>query len=247
MEKEYNFTEIEKYVKDELEGAELTAFEDKLSQDKDLVVEVDFYKQVAEVTMLKGLFEEAESELTSEKKETIIAPKKEAKVFSLSRKVLSLAASFLVLVFAGWWVLSPGINTSSEEYLALANDNFVHYPAQASRGEADNPSLYDTYKNKEYKLAAVELEQYATTNKDATAQLYAAISYLTLNQPQKAAKLLSSVEGIESLDNRKYYYLGLAQLQLGEKEKAITAFKQVNDIDAFLYKKATSILETLNK
>jgi len=250
MEKNYNYTEIESYVKEELKGADLAAFEEKLSMNSELGKEVDFYKQIAEVTTLKGLFEEAELELVTEEKEKTevsTTQKKEAKTFSLSRRILAMASSFLVLVFAGWWLFSTNLNTSSGEYLALANDNFIHYPSLASRGDEANPSLYNNYKNKDYKEAAIELEQYATTNKDATAQLYAAISYLALNQPQKAIDLLSEVEGVESLNNRKFYYLGLAQLQLGQKENAITAFKQVNDIDAFLFKRATTILETLKK
>ena len=253
MDKNYNYTEIEQYVKAELTEAELRKFEKKLSQDMALKEEVDFYKQLAEVSVLQGLFEEAESEMAeveeeNEEEEESIKPtsKKEATVFSFSRRIISLAASFLVLVFAGWWIYSAD-STSSDLYTELAGENFVHYPAQASRGSTEHSTLYDNYKNKNYQSASVELEKHATTEKDLTAQLYASISYLALDQPRKTVDLLEGMEGVESLNNRKQYYLGLAYLQLGQKEKALIAFKQVNEVDAFLYKKAINILKNLEQ
>lgn len=107
MEKEYNYSEIEKYAKNEMTEKELQSFQEALKTDEELLAEVDFYKQIAEVASLKGLFEEAEEELHQEsekvtqKKDNVVSIRPEAKVRRLGiRKILSYAASVGLLVVA---------------------------------------------------------------------------------------------------------------------------------------------------
>ncbi len=238
MENNFDYNQIEKYVRNELKGKPLAEFEKKVTNDADLAKEVSFYKELAEVTKLKGLFEEADKEMEEEEG----APK----VFYLSRKILALAASVLVLLIATWWLVFPNKPTVSPEQVALANDNFVHYPYQ-KRGGDDHPTLYDTYKSKNYQKAAVELQKYATKNDNNQARLYSAIAYLGIDQPNKAIELLNDLEAKKELQDPKNYYLGLAYLKLGKKELAITSLKKVNSLNVFLHNKASALLVSLEK
>lgn len=251
MEDNHDYTTIEKYVKNELEGSSLSEFENKVANDATLAKEVEFYKQLAEVTKFKGLFEEAEKEM---EEEVVVVPDFKAKktpsseknIFHLSRRVLALAASVLVLVLATWWLFSSSEPNPSPELIALADKNFVHYPMQA-RGDEPNPTLYANYKSKKYELASVELEKYAIENKDNNALLYSAIAYLGMDNPNRTIALLNNLEGEESFQNRKYYYMGLAYLKKEQKEEAVDALKRVNDFDIFLYNKAVNLITTLEK
>ena len=256
MENNDNYIEIEKYLNEEMESSELQVFENKLVQDKEVGAAVDFYKKVAEATELKSLFAEAEKEMEAKVIPPVAAaaPVKlkekkpsssENNVFHLSRSVLALAASVLVLIFSTWWLFSPSKPVLSPELIALADKNFVHYPIQA-RGDESNPTLYDNYKSKNYQLAAAELEKYAIANEDNKALSYSAIAYLGLDNPNKTITLLNSLEE-KNLQNRKYYYLGIAYLKKGQKDAAVDALKQVNDFDVFLYSKAVDLINTLEK
>lgn len=165
------------------------------------------------------------------------------KTVSFNRRILSIAASFLLLAGAAWWAFS---GNDAEKYNSLANANFVHLPATEIRGgENDEVKVYESYVEKDYKTAAPLLREEGNKTKDSQKWLFSAISYLALENPNECLNLLSKMENDPVLNNEKFYYQGLAFLKKGNKTKAIDAFNKINEAKPFLYKKAQEILVKL--
>ncbi len=245
MEEKDLHLQIQAYLDQDMSPTEATAFEKELANNETLQADFDLFKDINEdlgnvklQQFKKKLAIVVEQDITTSAKE-------DAPIFSLSRRVLSLAASVLVLAIAGWWVF----NQSSEidpALAALGDDNFFHYPAEdASRGTTDTDNLYDSYEAKAYASAATTLEQHGLNSQDQEALLFSAIAYLGDQQAQKTIDLLTNLADAPHLINKKYYYLGLAYLKVGEPTKAIAAFKQMNEGDPFIYNKAQGILKQL--
>ena len=138
----------------------------------------------------------------------------------------------------GWWAF--GGNNSSE-FNQLAEANFIHYPIEEIRGDEDPDAIYENYINKNYQLAAPELKESGDKNSDPEKWLFSAISYLALDNPEECINLVEKIGDNPSLNNKKFYYKGLAYLKKGNKNKAIQSFKEINEIDEFIFNKAQHI------
>ncbi len=104
---------IVQYIRHELTNQEKANFEQNLQEDADFKEEVDFYKDLSKVVNWKGAMEEAQEELLEQQHTP-------ARVRTLGiRRLLSFAASFLVLLTCGtlWFA-----NTNYSD-VALANLN----------------------------------------------------------------------------------------------------------------------------
>lgn len=140
MEKAYNYQEIEDYVNKKLSTSESADFEAKMAKDSNLTDEVNFYKDVAKVTKYKSqkdienTISAAESELSADGFFNHKANKTgNTRVFRL-RNIQAIAASFLVLIVAGFWIMSS--NYSNE---GLVADHFSDTGISSGLRSSDNP------------------------------------------------------------------------------------------------------------
>lgn len=246
MEEKDIHLQIQAYLSEDMSPNEAQAFEKELDSNQALKADFELFKDINE--------DLGNVELQQFKKKLAVVVDQDiatstttsTPVFKLSRRILSLAASVLVLAIAGWWMSNQN-NEINPELAALSESNFLHYPVDdESRGTEDSDKLYDSYTAKDYAIAATTLEQHGLSNQDNKALLFSAIAYLGDNKAEKAIALLTSLADTPYVSNKKYYYLGLAYLKIGEQEKATTAFKQMNEGDPFIYNKVQGILNQLD-
>ena len=244
MEKKYTFDEIQNYLNSEMSSEAVILFEETLEENEDLKNDLNLFKDI-EADLGNTELEEFKKKIKSfSEKKTESIFQNSNQTFSLFRKVVSIAASILLIAFAGWWIINQNNTVLDNELVALANDNFIHYPAQEeSRGNEVKSEIYASYEAKEYQLAAITLEQFGIENNSQEALFFAAISYIGINNNEKAIDLLLDLDKTSFLANKIQYYLGLAYLKQGKKTKAINALKLINKSDIFLYDRAKKVLE----
>ena len=239
--------QIQKYLDKSMSKEERINFEEELNKNKTLQQDfkllrdieqelgnnelIDFKKKLA------GVMEQSVSPTSIE------VPSR--KVLPISSKLLSVAASLLVIGFTAWWLYSSSAEKSIS-YAVLADDYFIHYPAEEiARGTEERNPIYNHYKAKNYRLAATELDKYAQENSDYDALLIAAIAYLADNKPNKTIQLLQKIPDTPYFKNKKNYYLALSHLKQGHKTTALEVLQTINETDKFLYTKAQDLFSKL--
>jgi len=222
MEKNYNIDDIEDFLNQEMNAAELAAFEKEMAADKELAAEVDFHEDVIKgiqgaapmdfqkmisethgVLKEEGFFSEEAVEQT--KASTI---KKEAKVRRIGfSRVLAYAASVALVLFAGWWVFSS-------------------QPTQPEQLFANNFSIHQD-------VLSVEIEDRLAetgfgTNKEALNNLQIAIDNYNSGRYQEAVDQFSAFQANAPQDGLASYasfYKAIASLKLNNAEVAETALE----------------------
>ena len=159
MEKDYHYQNIEDYVNGKLKGNSKKVFEAQLAADQELAREVAFYQDLSDVsevvgdesleTLISGIDSELAAEDFFQEKDAMIKTiesktktsdnKKGKRPVIKLRKLMSLAASILVLVTAGtlWWSNS---NYSNE---SLASNYFNQQTILSiSRTSGENTDIF---------------------------------------------------------------------------------------------------------
>lgn len=149
-----------------------------------------------------------------------------ARVFKL-RPVLAIAASFLVLIAAGFLFLQDSPKRD------LFVDNYDVYPSIIKpivKGEINSSSLLDeamiNYQESNFKLANEQLSKIDRVSD--TVLFYKAITEIELGEDQKS---LETFELIDDRTSRFYkesqWYSALLVLKDGQNEKAKTLFQSI--------------------
>ena len=115
MEDKYNIAD---YVKGRMSQEDKLRLEQELQMNEDLAAEVDFYKEMQSFANLKNKMDAFDKDLQKETKVMAMKPKAKVRRFN-TRRSISLAASFLVLLVAGGLWFSNA-NYSNQ---ALSNKN----------------------------------------------------------------------------------------------------------------------------
>ena len=264
------------YLNDELPEELIEIFEQRMATDEAFVQEVAFQQDlVSSVDLLgdrrlqeniqatdanlqaSGFFEQLKSE-SSEKKE--VAPK--TKVVSLfSRRTLAIAASFLLLFSAGYFLLRPagsypGLYTAyfQSDSEALENEiGNLSALGMAIPDKARRESLktaLDLYQSQDFKTACQmltdHLQQYPG---DAGALYFQGLSLMESNKFKRAASAFGQLLDLPgaAYQSGALWYQGLSYLQLrGKKAEARAIFEELAADAASSYSsQAKAILEEL--
>lgn len=276
MEKNYNIDDIENFLNQEMDAEALAAFKKEMANDKDLAAEVDFHQDI--VKGIQGAapldFSKMVSNVHSEMKEegffleeveqaATSTTKEEAKVRSLGiRRVLAIAASFALIVFAGWWLVSSQ-STQPEQIFA---DNFaVHQDMLsveiedrlAETGFGSNKALLnnlqkgiDAYNIKDYPTAISIFEQFEQTATEDPlvnyAKFYKAIAFIETNQLAKAQNSLEQLaeKPNTSLINDINWNLALVYLKQNNIQPAVSILQLLTATETHKVK-AETVLKSL--
>ena len=260
MEKNYNIDDIENFLNQEMDAAELAAFEKEMANDEALKTEVNFHEDVVKgiknagpmafkdlvagvhsEMKTEGFFEETATDKVEDQTVT-----KEAKVRSISIfRRLAIAASFALLLTAGWFMFARP-NTPEQLF-------------------ADNFTIHQD-------VLSVEIEDRLAetgfgTNKEALNKLQQGINSYTAGDYQQAINQFStfqSAAGDDALADYARFYQAISLLETKDiskaqeiLEKLITkpSFPLIDDANwylALIYLKqdnkqgATFILRTLS-
>ncbi len=235
---------IQSYLDNSMPALERTVFEQRLLLDEHLKAEFETAKEIESQLgdqELQAFRTKVKKIVDSEK--TIAAPTLSVVKDKNRSLILSLAAAILLLVCA---VLVFNKAGQQPDLASMATEYFIPYPADVqSRGGASQNEVYNEYRDGSYGKSAIKLEEYARLNNDDEAKLFAAISYLAIQNPSKSILLLNEINQTPSLINKVNYYKGIAHLRLENQIKAKKAFLLINNGDQFLYNKAQEVLSKM--
>ncbi|MEM1327937.1 MAG: hypothetical protein AAGI23_18405 [Bacteroidota bacterium] len=257
MKDNYNINEIEAYLNKEMSEAERIAFEQRLEVDGELAKEVEFHRAVvggidkAGVLDFRVMVGEVHQELKGEQffEAKTVAQKPETKVRTMRfgrRRILSIAASFAVLLVAAWWLFLRPI---SPEQLYANNfelpDNQLTTQIEdrlAATGFGTNKSALRTleeamteFETGNYVKAISGFRAFKTAAPQdglvAQASLYEAVALLELNEVTEAQNLLLDLvqNDASTLQEDAQWYLALSYLKIENTATALEWLNQLND------------------
>jgi len=233
-----NFELIEKYFSNSLSDDEYILFNHLLKNDDIFKEEFLFQKDLKKAlshnqkNSLKTTLQNFESNIKNEK------------VFHL-KKWLAAASIILVLGFS-YFLFSDSFNNSPEKLYAEYFEpyrNVIHPVVRSENEKTIKSSAFMAYENGKYHKA-LNLLNSVSNNDDEYIRFYSAMCYLGLNKNLDAIDLLLPIaNGISNPDSDKNFeakanwYLGLAYLNSGDINKAISQFSIVVNHPSCSYKK----------
>lgn len=216
------------------------AFAEALAQQRDLLAVVD--KKVE--NDLRNLLVEEEANL----KKTVLSAD-EKPTFSIG-KWLSGAAAIVVFLVAGWLLFKGGSDSGSSR---LFTENFTAYTniiAPNRRGNNDERRLslaFLAYDNKQYQKAIDEFEALKSDTLQNELTFYIGVSYLALEEVEKAMITLAEVSEDSRFAMEKQWYMALAYLKKNDIDATKEALNKALALstDPVLTRKATELLDKL--
>jgi len=255
MKKEFKYIDqIEKYFAGELEGKELQNFEEQVEQDKELAEEISIFKDMMVAVDMVG-DEELEASVKGVHeglKHEGFFSKDDAKVVGFKsrqnlRRVLALAASFLIIVVAAFYFFLSGSDPAEKVFarhyqpeqsnISIILDDLERFglaDPEADRKESLTGAL-KYYENQEF-LNSLEAfkEHLIAYPEDKIAKLYYGLSLLDQEESAMAVEELESLTRLIGFEheNTANWYLAMAYLQSGNKtetQKAIDILELLSD------------------
>jgi len=266
MEKNYNIDDIENFLNQEMDAADLAAFEKEMAADKDLAAEIDFHADVIkgiegaapldfrkmvgnvhEEMKTEGFFSDTE---TDEVVENNTQQEATVRNISLFRR-LAIAASFALVLTAGWFLLNQPNNTPEQ----LFADNFtIHQDVLsmevedrlAETGFGTNKVTLNelqkginAYNEQDYNIAISTFNNFeGIAPEDALinyAKFYKAIALLKTEQVSTAQEVLERIieqPAFPLIDDAKWY-LALIYLKQDNKQGATFLLRTLSLSDAY--------------
>lgn len=169
-------------------------------------------------------------------------------------KLWLVAASVILLIGLGFWYVNDSYFPSNEK---IYTENFEPYRniiQPVERGKEINTIEYKAfvaYENREFHKA-INLFNSSENSEAVYTQFYKAMCYLGINKSSEAIDILlpiaTSENQMNSLNEKANWYLALAYLKNGEKEKAISQFSLVanHPNNSFKKEEARKILNYLD-
>ena len=140
---------IEAYILDTLSKDERTRLEEEMQSDPELANQVEIQRTLIYSVETLGLKQKLQAIAAKESIASNASIKPEAKVRSLIPRSLAIAASFLVLLAAGWWAFKGASSSAAGDI----DDIFYADPGLPTKmGENDEFNFYDAmvdYKREE--------------------------------------------------------------------------------------------------
>ncbi len=242
---EDKFLQIEKYISGELQGRELSDFEEKLKTDTNFAEELAIYKDLESSMCLEAqkrqkqkdveaTFSDLGSLYFEEEKTKSIVPTNNQSVpkqgGQIRKTILGITSIAAVLFFV--FLLRGFLQTPSTPQ-DLYSDYAIHNPIEITQmGDANNKILIEaaqTFNQKKYAESLPKFNTYlAKESDDSEIILYRGIAYLETDNLTKAIddfRLIS--EGNSVYTNDALWYWGLTCLKQGKTRKALYLFSQI--------------------
>lgn len=226
---------IEKYLLDEMSGAERKDFEAILKTDAPLREEVELHRKVAETLRGEKIHDFRKTlQNVDNQWERPIGKQSGGKVFRINwRRVLAVAASLALLVLA-WQFFMVG--SADDPFLAHHEPyQMVLNQRSAADGVPDSDLLntaIQQYSTGQFAEAANAFEQlYKNAPENIAYQFYQAAALLSAENTATAIPIFENI--LTKPDHlfleQSRWYLGLAYLKNNEREKAAAIFKKIKE------------------
>lgn len=239
----------QKYLDGKLEGKELESFESDLSNNQDLVDELNLIKEIDEslsdielynfeIKVKKGINEYMKENSTSQKK-----------IIRLFYNKYSIAASIIFLIGFISFIVSynqiPGNNQYFAQYYQKYENDII------KRSDTSSEDLYvlaiENYNNGEYEKSIMLFQQNIIEGNNSNASnFYSGLCYMELYQYQKALSCFSETNITNNLIKiHSQWYTALSYLKLNKIEKAKNLLKVIIEDNKYYKEKAAELLQKL--
>lgn len=236
-----DFDQIEKYLLSQMSDAEHQAFETQIASDENLQTEVDNYR-----TLLLGIETKSLKDklaLISKEKQSI-PPKK---VRNLYTKPLAIAASILLLLSAGLFLIQSETASPTELYAQYYNPDPGLPTVMGIEDQVDFRMAMNDYKQQSYSEALESFDAISEQISNDTLQYYKAMCHLNLNELDAAAGILSGIKENSVFVERKEWYQLLIALKTNDANAAAQIANKINaNSKHFYYEEARQILDQLH-
>lgn len=247
------YNQIDEYLEGSLSPEALQEFESQLKKDTKLQQEVKLHQDLALAMSESDVIELEEmlSEIVAQKESQT---PKNAKVISLGQR-LAIAASFLVMLFAGYFLVNVDGTNHDSLYTA-----YVEQPLKISISEANrstekanasieklNQDLNTLYANKDYQSALARLDEFqASTLIERSAEnYYAGIFHMQAGAFAEARSQFQKVKYEKYIEDAQWNAtLCLLKIE-GQEDQLQTELKQLIQSDHYKKDKAKEILDQL--
>ena len=198
---------------------------------------------------LRDTLAEVDGRWSAATPETSASQPREAKVRRMSfRRVLSIAASFLVLAVAGWWVVNTGQSTDPNAlYSEYAEAYNVSLTVRGSNEMAGFQQAQTAYQKGDYATAFTKFQALAQQDPGAAQfSFYAGVSALLNEEATLAIPLFKTLlaQPDHLFVEQARWYLALAYLQEDDTASAKTYLSEIKT-GAFKAEEAKELLSKI--
>lgn len=162
----------------------------------------------------------------------------------------AVAASIALIIGLGWLGYN---NFAGPDYNALYQENFQNYPntaytiTRSDTNETLERDAFVAYESGDFEKAADKLKTISKENPNYYLDFYLAMSYLNLNQFEKAKTYFTNTTSSKSeFVDEAYWYLALIALKQKDKESAKEYLSKLTATDAYNQERAKQLLEKLD-
>ena len=211
---EENYIVFDQYLQDEMTLDERSIFENQLSENQELALAFQNFKEV-QVQLENKFGLEAERNAFAANVKTISDThfnNKKAKVINLKPWMMYLAAASVVL-FLGIFLFDSNSNPNFDDFNQFEDAHFVERGEQADYLK----QAQDAYNGKDYKKAIPLFEAILKEKKTAEIQYFYGISLLESNKIKESETVFSELKSGTSIYKNKAIW-GLALAKLKQKE-----------------------------
>jgi len=244
--------EIDKYINNELRGSHLKRFENSLYRDPELMEEYKLQKEVNnalkenEVMSLRAQLNEINVKSQNLSRNSLFT------VLQKSRKWIAAASVFLLLAIGGIGYYYLDNPPTKEE---IFNEYYKPYEATVSYRSAESElnslltQAFKAYKNEKFSKALGLFQQVLRQREDVAARMYSGISYIEIDELNKANKSFRKV--VNNKDNlfvdQAKWYMSICYVGIGDLDKAKHLLVDLQTTSEYYSSKSKEIIEKLEK
>jgi hypothetical protein len=226
------------YLTQQMSASEIVDFENQMKASPELATEVQQWREFRVVVKHTDLFQKATllkewsasvdgSEPLNEYDSLFQDPPKP--FWKTWKNYVIGGISLISFVTLGYLGISKPMNTSKlteiSKHYSQPMPNFVGF---APNSDTTLKLLLNPYQSGDYATAIQVFEQNSILKTDKTAQLFIGVSYLLSDKPNKAVEYLQPLTNPAFFHaDKALFYLGLAQLRLGNVQDARSKFLQM--------------------
>ncbi len=233
--------QIDKYVSDAMESDEKIAFEKMLSENEAL------NKRVKNELLIKLNIKRYHRSKVKEQLQKIHDKTINKKSHKLIYLISSAAAVLILLI--GFFYLTDRNSYTSQELFAQYYSKFEIESDQRSVGEAELNEIINLYNNDSFGSIVDQSDTYALSKTPSSYRLILGISYLELNNSEKAKPIFQSIidENDIIFNDQALWYQALAELKSDNIEAAKLLLQRLaDDKSSDNHENAKSLLESLH-
>lgn len=233
------------YLNGSLTGEKKEAFEQELARNEALRSELSLYQEINQTledkelrkfsTQVLAASEDHFNALSSTRKRPFLAP----------RMAISIAASFIVLLFAAYWIW---FRTPSLDHQGLYAEYAQHdYSISERQSESELNRAEQLLKSGEFAQAIPILKNYLEKEEDAAdVQLLLGIAWLELDSTDAAATTFRQLKTAHPLfANEASWYLSLTHLKKNNLDSAIINLNTINSKSS-RYNDSQDLIKAIN-